>query len=111
MPGSDCIDAGGGLHAAVLPDHDLSCQYVPHSSGTWRTACSHAADLGAYEFRSGDVDGDGAVELDDFTVFEACLLGPAGGLAELDCACVDFDTSGDVDLVDFAAFQILFTAP
>lgn len=108
-PGSDCIDAGGGLHLAVLPDHDLTRQYVPHISSTWRTVCGQAADLGVYEFRSGDANGDGTVDLADFAAFEACLLGPAGGLAEPGCACVDFDTSDDVDLMDFAEFQTAFS--
>ena len=59
--------------------------------------------------RPGDCDNDGDVDLDDFTEFEACLLGPGGGLSESDCNCFDFDASGDVDLDDFAEFQLLFT--
>jgi len=57
---------------------------------------------------SGDCNGDGQVDLDDYVVFEACLLGPDGGLAE-GCECLDFDDSGSVDLQDFAAFQTFFT--
>ena len=32
--GSDCVDAGCGLHAAVLPEHDLTRQYSPHTGST-----------------------------------------------------------------------------
>ncbi len=56
----------------------------------------------------GDCDGDGDVDLDDFASFEACLLGPDGGLGT-GCECFDFDGDGDNDLLDFAQFQVNFT--
>ena len=39
-------------------------------------------------------------------LFVACLnlSGPAGGTSE-SCACLDSDTDGDLDLVDFACLQ------
>jgi hypothetical protein len=57
----------------------------------------------------GDCDNDGDVDLDDFTEFEACLAGPAGGLSQPDCTCFDLNANGDVDLDDFADFQEAFT--
>jgi outer membrane protein assembly factor BamB len=57
-----------------------------------------------------DCDGDGDVDLDNFVELAACLEGPGGGL-ESDCDCYDFDDSGDVDLIDFAAFQEAFMSP
>jgi hypothetical protein len=56
-----------------------------------------------------DADGDGYVSLSDFGVLEECLEGPelGGGLG---CRVV-FDTDGDhdLDLHDFAGFQVAFT--
>ena len=46
--------------------------------------------------------------LDHYLLFEGCLTGPAG-VADLSCACPDDDADGDVDLVDFARFQLTFT--
>jgi hypothetical protein len=63
----------------------------------------------------GDLDGDGIVDLDDYTLFAECVTGPCEGTpcdpppGDDDC-CVfaDVDGDGDVDLVDFAAFIIQF---
>jgi len=57
----------------------------------------------------GDCDADGGVTLLDYDAFEACLSGPGGGLIEPGCVCFDLDGSGDVDLADFATFQVAFT--
>ncbi|UCF35192.1 MAG: hypothetical protein JSV78_07780 [Phycisphaerales bacterium] len=59
----------------------------------------------------GDCDCDGDVDLHNFVEFQACFLGPGGGLPEADCACFDFNADGDVDLGDFADFQAAFTTP
>jgi len=56
----------------------------------------------------GDCDGDGDVDLDDFHGLFDCLLGPDDGLGA-DCGCFDLDANGRVDLLDFAAFQAVFT--
>jgi hypothetical protein len=56
---------------------------------------------------SGDCDGDGFVELDDFDVFSACMSGPEVDM-EAGCECADMDGDVDVDLADFAAFQPVF---
>ena len=57
----------------------------------------------------GDSDGDGAIDLDDFGEFPACVTGPSGGPPLPDCFTFDFDGDEDVDLFDFAAFQASFT--
>ncbi len=64
-----------------------------------------ACDACAGGAASGDTDGDGNLDLDDFA---ACLFGPGGGLGT-DCECFDFDSDGDNDLLDFAEFQANFT--
>ncbi len=62
-----------------------------------------------------DADGDGDVDLGDFSGFQACFNGPnqpwsPSGDARL-CACVDADGDGDVDLGDFSGFQACFNGP
>ena len=65
----------------------------------------------------GDYDGDGDVDMNDFTVFADCLAGPgaspdptATGATPGDCvAAFDSDGDSDVDLDDFSDFQIVFT--
>lgn len=58
---------------------------------------------------------NGACKLDapedssDFADFVTCLEGPGGGLPQPDCACFDLDGNGDVDLNDFAGFQLAYT--
>lgn len=56
---------------------------------------------------AGDLTGDGLVTLSDFSIFESCFTGPAGGVG-MGCECADADLDGDVDLADFRAFQIAF---
>ena len=58
---------------------------------------------------NGDADGDGDVDLDDLMGFVDCLGGPDGGYAEPSCEVFDFELDGDIDLVDFAAMQGVFT--
>jgi hypothetical protein len=55
----------------------------------------------------GDMDEDGDVDLDDFSIFAGCMVGPGiaypGG-----CDSADLDDEGDVDLADFAEFQATY---
>ncbi|MCP4593910.1 MAG: hypothetical protein GY842_24510 [bacterium] len=64
----------------------------------------------------GDYDGDGDVDLDDFTIFAECMEGPDAIPAPTppttsdDCLdTFDFEPDNDVDLADFAEFQEAFT--
>lgn len=61
--------------------------------------------------RSGDVEGDNDVDLDDFSAFPACMGGPAAALASASCGALDFDGQGHVDLADFVGFQVTFSTP
>lgn len=58
----------------------------------------------------GDIDRDGDVDLDDFTIFSECIAGPAVPPAETCPAGVDadLDDDGDVDMTDFAGFSVLY---
>jgi hypothetical protein len=56
---------------------------------------------------AGDLNCDGEVNLDDFTVFTASLSGPGVTTA---CSAFDADEDNDVDLVDYGEFQRAFMA-
>jgi hypothetical protein len=58
----------------------------------------------------GDADRDGAVTLTDAGGFAPCSSGP-GESIDPSCAVFDSDGDADVDLQDFAEFQLLFTGP
>jgi hypothetical protein len=47
--GSACINAGTALNPAVLPDNNVTREYVKHQSSVAR-AVNGAFDIGAYEF-------------------------------------------------------------
>jgi len=57
-------------------------------------------------FPTGDVNGNGGVDLGDFTMFRACHTEPAGGAIGVECRGLDYDVDDDVDLRDFAEFQL-----
>jgi len=118
--GSPCIDAAD--HAAYINVDtnaiDLAGNPRPQDDpGTDDTGAGALAylDMGAFEFQGttecgagGDFGNDGAVDLIDHARFANCLSGPSGGLGP-NCACFDLDADGDVDMRDFAAFEVGFT--
>lgn len=55
----------------------------------------------------GDLDGDEAVTLNDFALFQACV-GEPGVPASPGCEPADADADGDVDMIDFGTFQRWF---
>lgn len=57
----------------------------------------------------GDFNGNGRVDLIDWSVFIACDTWPGGGIPSPVCAILDFDGDMDVDAMDYAGFQRAFT--
>ena len=55
----------------------------------------------------GDLNGDGVVNGADFTAFAGCLSGPDVGILT-GCNDADLDLDADVDLANFAVFQLEF---
>jgi hypothetical protein len=67
-----------------------------------------------------DADGDGDVDLADFSLFQACFNGPNRPYAlppgfDNDCKCMDVEPApngdADLDLADFSKFQSCFNGP
>jgi len=66
-------------------------------------------------FSPGDLDVDGDVDLDDFSLLAPCLAGPnettpPGGCGPQQFESADLDSDNDVDMDDFTQFQALFTS-
>jgi hypothetical protein len=61
-------------------------------------------------FVSSDFDGDGDVDLSDFSLLQICFHGPNQPVST-GCRPMDFDDDADVDLSDFAVFQGCFNGP
>ena len=99
LPDSPCIDAG-----------DPSAEVVPGMTdlaGHPRKIFDRV-DMGAYEFGLGDPTFDGSTDVIDYGYWAECFTGPTGEAME--CAYFDFDADGDVDLIDYAAFQAALTS-
>ena len=62
------------------------------------------------EDAKGDLNRDESIDLNDHALFFGCLTGPGwpGFDCGDDCKLGDFDDDGDVDLYDFAEFQVVF---
>jgi hypothetical protein len=60
----------------------------------------------AFDF-SHDGNRDLSVDEKDYAHYALCSFGPDAGMP-LNCDCFDADGDGDLDLADFAAFQIVF---
>lgn len=74
------------------------------------TATSDVFSYSVYTVAA-DLDKDGDVDLDDFTLFRGCFNGPNRLPAAAGCAGSDFDHDNDVDLEDFAIFRSCFNGP
>jgi len=92
------------FHVAAAGDVSI---HIPASPG-WQQATGLATEGSGTVARLGDLDGDGDVDLADFTVFQLCY-GGSSVPAPTPCRIADFDSDLDVDLSDFAIFQVNFT--
>ncbi|HOW73363.1 MAG TPA: right-handed parallel beta-helix repeat-containing protein [Phycisphaerae bacterium] len=108
---SPCIDAGNNsaAPAGLTADLDGRARFVdiPEVADTG-AGTPPIVDMGAYErFVSAraDLDADGDVDLDDLSMFQVCLSGPAVPVWDAGCRSSDFDGDWDVDQSDFGIFQ------
>ena len=110
--GSPCIDAGDNAAVPIGVTTDLAGRsrfFDDLATPDTGAGTPPIVDMGAYEFAPAvpaDLDGDGDVDLDDFSIFQACASGPAiphNGTRT--CQTADLDHDGAVDQVDFGLFQ------
>lgn len=118
--GEDLVDGpalgGGTLAGTQTPTLTITGvqaadrgAYACAVSNACGSALSDSASLGSTV--ASDFDGDGDVDLADFTVFLACFNGPQRAPAQPGCEAVDFDHDNDVDLSDFTVFLSCFNGP
>ncbi len=110
---ADCPAASGacclpGGQCAQVTEAD--CMNANGLTWTMDTPCSPNPCV------AGDADGDGDVDLADYSIFADCLFGPATApapappLTSQQClSAFDLDSDLDVDLGDFALFANAFT--
>ena len=91
VPGSEAAASQAGFDALPPADQQALIAFLD--------------SLGRREY---DQTGDGLVDLADYHIFEDCLTGPGSAAYTPDdpCAISDWDQDGDVDLVDYAGFQL-----
>jgi len=115
------VDANGADNVAGTPDDDFTLSAgspaldtgdpgvmnLPgrtDAAGHPRVLCGRV-DMGALEKGLGDFDCNDLVELADIAGWAACLSGPLANYPTIDCAALDFNVDGRVDLTDYGAFQ------
>ena len=97
------VDSGGGMRSTggefelsgTIGQHDAGYLYggdVELSGGFW------------FALEPTDCNDDGAVSLTDAADLTLCMAGPDSPVDQA-CQCFDVDSSGAVDLADFAAAQ------
>jgi len=80
---------------------------IPYNSTTKFTFDDSALSQSVeFTYAPGDTDGDGQPTLSDFAALQTCF---ALDLLTGACPVLDFDADGDVDLLDLAEFQNLFS--
>ncbi|MBN4058832.1 spondin domain-containing protein [bacterium AH-315-J04] len=113
MPGSPCIDAGDyDAYLAAgggLVDLDGKDRVIDNT-GVMDTGVGSVTylDMGAYE--QGPCHRDGIINLNDLESLVGCLVGPASEV-NIGCVCSDYNMDANVDLLDYASYQLEFTGP
>ena len=103
------IDPGGG-YATTGTGLEIRATIGQVDAGSPMTGDGYALTGGFwFALRPGDGNWDGGVNGLDYIDLESCLSGPMTEPGEpTACTCFDFDQDDDVDLLDFAEFQIAY---
>ena len=104
---SPCVDAGNNDLLTMDRQFDLDGRPrqidAPLTPDTGN-GFAPIVDMGAYEFQPGDTNDDFIVNLFDYAAWSACTT----DITAPNCTVLDFDGDNDIDLIDFAGFQIAF---
>jgi len=99
---------GGGAMRTVSASFECSGAIGQHDAGAM---AGGGYDLvGGFWFGEplGDCDATGTVDQFDYEDFFGCQNGPGVNPGVAGCDCLDLDSDGDVDLIDFAEFAVAF---
>jgi hypothetical protein len=96
---------GGGLALSTGGRFTLSATTAQLDAGKQMEA--HYTIAGGFWFAEppSDCNATGNADLLDYSDFKACMMGPSAGL-DAGCDCFDTDLDGDIDLKNFADFQL-----
>jgi hypothetical protein len=91
-----CDPAGGCAFASLDCTDDDPCTVDVCVDGV----CDHRAPY--------DADGDGDIDITDYVLLGTCMKDGSSAVAA-ECSCRDLNQDGQVDLLDYALFQRMFT--
>jgi hypothetical protein len=97
-------DAESACNAPDTCDNTGTCNPNLEPPGTVCGACQES-DVCDEE----GVCGDGLIALEEYADFSGCLTGPFPTILSTCCKSFDYDDDNDLDLLDFAEFQNVFT--
>ena len=95
---------GGGVMRSTGGDFELSGTIGQPDAGTLSGGDIEVTGGFWFALTPADCNEDGSVNLADHAAFTQCVGGPDGSVTA-GCECFDVDSSGTVDLRDFAAVQ------
>lgn len=102
------FDAGQSIAGASVNVSEETVSGRPSASWNYRVYTDGLKLAFVAWWPSGDADGNGHVELDDFLVLPDCITGPGVAYGDSGCEAFDLNLDGDVDLSDFVGFQNAF---
>lgn len=121
-PGAgDCCGDNGSVGCTDRPCCDKVCACDPFCCDvTWDAACAGGGRLGTgcgaavlcgACVTAGDMDGNGFIDLDDWSIIgSVCVQGPGANSTPARCEAADFDGNGKIDMHDVGRFlQVINT--